>query len=186
MVAASGYPATTIAAICTEARVSPNTFYEHFAAKLDCFLAAYERFAEGLLKRIGAAIDPEAGWEGFIESSLSVYLGALEDDPEAARAFLVEGEAAGPAARALRREALGRFAALIEHRHEQIRAADPSLAQLPGPVYLGFVYGIRAMASDRIEADPNPELRSMAPAIGVWLQAAVLGAAAAESGQTPG
>lgn len=146
-------------------------------------MAAYEHFAETLLERIGAAIDPEADWEQFIESSLDVYLGALEDDPEAARAFLVEGEAAGREARKLRRHALGRFAALIRYRHEQIRLTDPSLAPLPESVYLGFVYGIRAMASDRIEAGEHPELRSMAPAIRIWLQATLLGAAAAQASE---
>lgn len=174
-----GYASSTVAAICQAAGVSPRSFYEHFESKLECFLTAYEHFAETLLERMAAALDPQAGWRQFVESTLSAYLGSLEDDPLAARAFLVEGEAAGPRARALRREALGRFASLIRIRHEQIRAVDPSLAPLPEVAYLGLVHGVRALACEEIETSEQPRLRALAPPIVIWLQAAVLGAAEA-------
>jgi AcrR family transcriptional regulator len=40
-VADKGYAKTTVADVLTRARASRETFYEHFANKQECFLAAY-------------------------------------------------------------------------------------------------------------------------------------------------
>src|SRR5215210_8448919 len=54
-VAEKGYGAATIDDIVRGAGVSKQTFYEHFADKLDCFLAAYEAASEELLERVREA-----------------------------------------------------------------------------------------------------------------------------------
>src|SRR5712691_8318680 len=103
VIAAEGYAAATIAEISRRAGVSPRTFYEHFKNKEDCLFAAYDAFVEVLLARMGADVTPDSGWHEFIRSALTGYLETLERDPVVARAFLIEMEAAGPAARRRRR-----------------------------------------------------------------------------------
>src|SRR2546422_3600835 len=90
VVSARGYAAATIAEISRRAGVSPKTFYEHFDDKLDCYLAAYDEFAAVLLARIGEALEAGATWDAFVTAALAAYLGALEREPDIARAFLVE------------------------------------------------------------------------------------------------
>src|SRR5687768_18574853 len=62
-VAERGYAAATIDDVVRRAGVSKKTFYEHFADKQDCFLAAYEAASEELLERFA---EPQAwqetGW----------------------------------------------------------------------------------------------------------------------------
>ena len=54
-VAERGYAAATIDDVVRRAGVSKKTFYEHFADKQDCFLAAYEAASEELLERVREA-----------------------------------------------------------------------------------------------------------------------------------
>jgi AcrR family transcriptional regulator len=176
VVAQRGYAAATIAEISRRAGVSPKTFYEHFADKLECYLAAYDEFARVLLERIAAELDADAPWDDFVAAALNAYLGTLEREPAVARTFLVEIDAAGPVARARRRAAYAQFAALLKTRHEQTRELDPSLGPLPDSAYLGLVHGVRALVCDALEADQNAKLLDLARDIRTWLTATIAGA----------
>src|SRR5918996_5367122 len=61
-VAEKGYAGATIEDIVRGAGVSKKTFYEHFADKLDCFLAAYEAASDELFEHVRAAQDAETDW----------------------------------------------------------------------------------------------------------------------------
>src|SRR3954470_22993998 len=45
-----GYAKTTVADVIKRARVSRETFYEHFSDKEDCFLAAYDEAVNHVLE----------------------------------------------------------------------------------------------------------------------------------------
>src|SRR5690242_1893989 len=61
-VAEQGYATTTVADIIARARLSRRTFYEHFADKEECFLAAYDTVAGQLLSAVGQAYEQAEGW----------------------------------------------------------------------------------------------------------------------------
>ena len=176
LLAEEGWAGTTITATARRAGVSPNVFYAHFADKQECLFAAYEVFASALLTRMAAEVTPETGWSDFVESTLDAYLGGLDADRLATRAFLIEMDAAGPEARRRRREAYRGFALLLRERHEQIRRADPRLGPLSERTYLGLVHGVRELVCDQLEDDPSTPLRGLAPDIVAWLTATVRGA----------
>ncbi len=56
-IAENGYAGTTIAHITRHAAVSRRTFYEHFASKDECFVAAYDTVMEELRERVAAAFE---------------------------------------------------------------------------------------------------------------------------------
>ncbi len=56
-IAENGYAGTTIGHITRHAAVSRRTFYEHFASKDECFVAAYDTVMEELRERVSAAFD---------------------------------------------------------------------------------------------------------------------------------
>lgn len=181
LLAERGYAAVTIAGLAQRAGVSRGAFYEHFADKEACLLAAYDHFAATLIGAMTATLDESTPWSSFVETTLDGYLGTLERDPTAARAFIVEIDAAGPAARRRRREAIDGFAALLVQRHAEIRERDPSLGALPERVYLGLVLGIRELVRGALEAERTPALRQLAPEIRLWVTATIEGAAAAQA-----
>jgi AcrR family transcriptional regulator len=141
VVAERGYGATTVADVIEHAGVSRKTFYEHFAGKEECFLAAYDAGAEVLMATMRAAADPVAA-----------YLDTLASEPAFARTFLIEIGAAGPRALARRREVHDAFARLIGDRPEALacvgainevvsrEVAEGRTAQLPA--LHDFVAGI--------------------------------------------
>jgi AcrR family transcriptional regulator len=185
VVAEKGYAATTIAEIARRAGVSPRTFYDHFTDKLQCLLAAYETFMEVLFARMYASLAPDSDWREFILSTVGAYLETLEENPSAARAFILEMDAAGPRARKRRRDAFATSARLMQARHEFMRSTDPSLAPIPELVYTGIVHAVRELVADALEVETTPRLTELAPDIFFWIDATVRGAGAALEASEP-
>jgi AcrR family transcriptional regulator len=98
-----GYADATVARVVEHAGVSRATFYEHFADKEACFLAAFRQGAarlEASLRRIDAERLPERR-AGELLDDLLVDIAA---DPAMARLLLVEALAGGVAVRKAREE----------------------------------------------------------------------------------
>lgn len=102
-----GYVGTTVADVIKGAGVSRETFYQQFAGKLECFLAAFDAAADLLLRQLGDLLEVEGTPLERFERAFTAYLDTLAAEPAFARVFLVEVYAAGP-------EAIGRRMALQE------------------------------------------------------------------------
>jgi AcrR family transcriptional regulator len=112
-VAERGYAATPVAEVLRRAGVSRETFYEQFANKEECFLAAYEAGVGIVLEATGVAASADREREGVLDAVLHSYLTTLASDPAIARTFMVEVYAGGEAALARRAEVQDRFAAQV-------------------------------------------------------------------------
>ncbi len=113
--ATKGYPTVTVEDITSYAGVSRRTFYDLFADKEQCFLAAYDLIAERLVAEVGAAyVVGDLAWPERVASALRSLAGLLAAEPCLARFMIVEVLAAGPAALARRDQALARFQAFFE------------------------------------------------------------------------
>jgi AcrR family transcriptional regulator len=94
----SGYASVTVADVLKRAGVSRETFYEQFANKEDCFMAAYETAVATLMEALGEAIQAvEGGLPDLIDRIIGCYLEVL-GDTKLAWTFLIEINAVGPAA----------------------------------------------------------------------------------------
>ena len=98
VVAEKGYTETTVADIISTAGVSRATFYEQFADKEDCFIAAYGTVMERMLTFVadGFAQDGSDDWVVQIRGGIGALLSYLADNPVAARVGIVEGFGAEP------------------------------------------------------------------------------------------
>jgi AcrR family transcriptional regulator len=157
-VAERGYAATTITDVVRHARVSRRTFYEHFADKEACFLAAYDAVSDGVLAGIAAAAAQADGWEERILASVQAYLQALAAEPVVARVFIVEILSAGPAALARRREVLRRFAAHIQSLVADAIAQGAPATPLGDRAALALVGGAHELVLAALETDRAAEL----------------------------
>ena len=117
-VAEKGYAAATIEDIVRGAGVSKKTFYEHFADKLDCFLAAYEAASDELFEHVRAAQDAAGDWIDRSRAGIHAYLRWLAAEPALARVFLIEIAAAGPEALACRERLRDRYAERMRELQE--------------------------------------------------------------------
>src|SRR3954447_15168274 len=95
--AEKGYANATVGDVIKRAGVSRETFYEQFAGKEACFLAAFDAGVEAMIGRMGDALADTAGDPvERADRALAAYFAALESEPDFARAFLVEVYAVGP------------------------------------------------------------------------------------------
>jgi len=147
-----GYAATTIADVVRHARVSKRTFYEHFADKEECFLAAYADATQQILAGIALAVDLDATWEDQVRAATQAYLTGLEARPEMARTFLFEIQAAGPRALKMRRKVHERFVQVIRSFVDEARRRDHSLRPIPPALAAAMVGGLNELVLLHIEA----------------------------------
>src|SRR5919112_6755032 len=153
-VAERGYAAATIDDIVRRAGVSKATFYDHFADKQDCFLAAYEAASEELLERVQEAHASHADWLGRTRAGIRAYLRWLAAEPALARVFLIEVAAAGP-------QALERREALRDRYAELLRELQDPRIGVPDEIFHAVVAAaddlvVRRLreGSDLLELEP--------------------------------
>ena len=113
-VAEKGYARTSVADVISRAGVSRETFYQQFADKEDCFLAAFELSVEVMQQTMADALlgqpaDPLARYD----RAMRAYLDLLAREGALARVFLVDVYAAGPGALKRRRDVQARFVDFI-------------------------------------------------------------------------
>ncbi|MFL5899986.1 MAG: TetR/AcrR family transcriptional regulator [Solirubrobacterales bacterium] len=95
----NGYREVTVAAIVKRAGVARNTFYESFANKEECFLAASDLAGEEAMRRVTEAlkgVPPD--WPERIRAGIGACLAFAASESALARVFVVESLSAGPAA----------------------------------------------------------------------------------------
>lgn len=114
LVAELGFSATSIERISREARVSTASFYEQFADKEECFLAALDRAVEDARARLAAAVPPAAAWPDQIREGLRALLALIAAHPNRARMCLVEAPVDGPQLRA-------RYEAMLDSAAPKLR-----------------------------------------------------------------
>jgi AcrR family transcriptional regulator len=146
-----GYAATTIADVVRRARVSKRTFYEHFPDKESAFLALYSEASDEMLGIIAGALVGDAPWRERVDAGVRAYFAELAAHPALTRTFLVEIQAAGPRALALRRDVLRRFADGLRAIAEAVRREDPGVRALPPAVAMAAVGGINELLLQAVE-----------------------------------
>jgi len=154
VVAEKGYAAATVADLTREARVSRTTFYEQFADKEACFLAAYDSATEIAIKRITKAYEGQERWPEQVGAGLAALLETLAAEPALARLGLLGVSAAGPAAQRRYRLALGRLTPLFEEG----RDFAPQGRQLPANTSRMAIGAVAGLIAEELRAGRAAEL----------------------------
>jgi AcrR family transcriptional regulator len=154
--AEKGYQATTIADIARAGRVSKTVVYAHFRDKEHCLLELYTRSTDHVLATVRGAQDEarRAGlpWRDRLRTVIGAYLTALSAGPEVAWAALVEVQAAGRPALALRRVVIDRYVDLITAFAAELAAEHPDeVRTVPREVVVAAVGGINELILARVE-----------------------------------
>jgi AcrR family transcriptional regulator len=155
-----GYAHSSVADVLKRARVSRETFYEHFTGKQDCFLAAYQRAADLLMDTVKGALGPP-GRPALqrLEPALAAYLGVLATDAAVARTFLLEIHAVGPPAAERRYAVHRRF---VELAVALVRE-DELWRALPEPEFACqmVIGGVATLVSGKVAAGEHATLPAL-------------------------
>jgi AcrR family transcriptional regulator len=175
--AEKGYRATTMSDIARIAQVSKTVVYAHFRDKEQCLLELYARATDAVLEQVRRAQDEAraAGlpWRERVRSAVAEYLQVLASGPALAWAALVEVQAAGASALALRRDVVDRYVALLGESVAELHAAHPDeVRPLSRELLLAAVGGINELMLARVErgeADRLTEDAEVASAVLIGL-----------------
>ncbi len=169
-VAEQGYAATSVADVIARAGVSRTAFYEQFADKEDCFLAAYDSGAQAIHDAMVNAAQGLHDWEEILESVLFTWLEFLQADLAFTRAYMIEFWAAGDAARERWKERRDRTGTLLKVLHERVRAQDPAVVPVSDTLIAAAVGGVnRVLISHVLSGSPEP-LTDLAPELARFIK----------------
>jgi AcrR family transcriptional regulator len=158
-----GYRKTNVQDVIERAGVSRPTFYEHFANKEACFLAAFDATAARLRDRIAAAA--RKGGDSLrdrLRFGLETLLHFASTEPDAARTLIVEARAASAEAVMRRDDLLDHFSACID---AQVRELLPDTTSYSAITAAGIVGGVEALLYSRLNKGQFEELDSLLPSM---------------------
>ena len=159
LVAERGYQKTTIELIAKTARVALVTFYEHFASKEECFLAAFDESVAAATEVFAELLDPEQPWQEQISAGLEIFLEMVVKEQARAKLCIVEAQAAGTAS-------LARYQAMLESVAPKLREGrefNPRASRLPDGLEVAIAGGIVWLVHQRLVADDVDDLMALLP-----------------------
>ncbi len=173
-VAEKGYTSTTLADIVSRAGVSRGTFYENFADKEECFLAAYIAGSRTLFEQVedaGRALDDPVDQ---LRAATREYLRVLSHEPSWCRACLIDIGAVGPGAHDRRREVNGWYIGLLRRWHEQAATVLAVGRDVPDAAFGAAVAAVNDMVATRVRLAPSETLRGLEDDI-LYIELSLLG-----------
>ena len=156
MIAAAGtkgYGSTTIGDITRRARVSRDTFYEQFANKEACFLAAYDAITRELLDQMVAAGTSQPSYVEGIREGVRAYLKFWSERPDAARVVHTRDHGRRQRGAVHSRTHAPKLRAPVQAVAERARAEQPGLPTVPDIVARAIVVAAVELTTQYIRED---------------------------------
>jgi AcrR family transcriptional regulator len=141
-----GYARMTVAQVISRARVSRKTFYDVFADREDCFLAAFEQAVTQAESLAREAYERESNWRDGVRSALAKLLIFMDAEPGLAKLVVVEALAAGDRVLERRAQALDELAGVVD----QGRFLTNATREPPEVTAEGIVGGVFAVIHTRL------------------------------------
>jgi AcrR family transcriptional regulator len=158
-VGSKGYDVTSVRTILDRTGLYRQAFYDNFADKDSCYLAALDAGVARIEAVARAAAAGEKSWRGKLRAGLGAILDFLDAEPDIGRAVIVEVHAAGP-------EALARRAAAMKEVTDFIDLARRDLKEGETPPAIaseGIVAGIHAVVHSRLSTGAGDGFRQLLP-----------------------
>jgi AcrR family transcriptional regulator len=140
VVAERGAGGATVAHVVARAGVSRRTFYELFADREECFLAAFDQAVERAAARVLPAFGGAGRWRERIRGALVALLGFFDEEPDLGALCVVHALGAGPGALERRAEVVGVLVAGVEEGRGEARRG--AVAPLSGEGVVGAVLAV--------------------------------------------
>jgi AcrR family transcriptional regulator len=151
-----GYQSLSIAQISARAGVSSATFYEQFADREACLLAAYQAVSRRTLARMESSLR-QGEWASAARPAFAELLRSVQSDPDGGRVMFVESLAGGPRVRAELRAVLDGMERNAELLLDGAPAAGVTL-DIPARALIGAVRRVVARHLRTHSEDRLPRL----------------------------
>jgi AcrR family transcriptional regulator len=148
VVSESGLETATVGRVCEQAGVSRRTFYELFADREACLLAAFDQAIERITPQVAPVYMCDGRWRERVRGALSLMLEHLDAEPDIARLCVVEAPRAGPDVLERRRNVLETLVAIVDEGRAESRAGS----EPPPLTAQGVVGGALSVIHNRLLA----------------------------------
>lgn len=148
-----GYARMTVAQVIGRARVSRKTFYDVFADREDCFLAAFEQAIAQARELALDAYAQEGDWRAGVRSALARLLAFMDEEPALARLCVVDALAAGEVVLERRARILDELVAVVD-RGRLVTATSHEPPELTAEGIVGAVFAV--LHTRLLEGDGEP------------------------------
>ena len=164
LVGQDGYAGTTVANVLARAGVSRKAFYQNFANKQECFLAAYDAIVtEGRIEVARAYDDAENPHESAGLAIATVFERAIKN-PGAVRLALVEAGVVGQAGIQRRERLMSEYEGLL--RNALGLPIGPGA--VPNPILRGIVGGLNGVLYAHVQSGRLEQLGELIPDMVRW------------------
>jgi AcrR family transcriptional regulator len=158
-VGAEGYENTSVRTVLDRTGLYRQAFYDNFADKDACYLAALELGIARLEAAVARGAASEESWRGKLRGGLGALLERLDAEPDFGRGVIVGVHSAGEKALERRAEAMKRAADFIDLARQE--AGEP---ETPPPIAPeGIVAGIHAIVHSRLSTGASDGFRGLLP-----------------------
>jgi AcrR family transcriptional regulator len=164
VVSEKGYEATRVSDLLELSGVSRKAFYEHFADKRECFLAAVESLVEAGTAIMLHGYNTPGEWEQRVQTGLEAFTQLLVAQPAAARMCFVEIYAAGEPAIELVDRTFSDFEKVLQGALEETE----DRAGTPPQIVRALIGGLRKVIHTRLHRGQEADLEGIAPALTEW------------------
>jgi AcrR family transcriptional regulator/DNA-binding MarR family transcriptional regulator len=160
-----GAPHASVAHVVSRAGVSRRTFYELFADREECFLAAFDQAVKQATVTILPAYESQTRWRERIRAGLTALLAFLDTEPGMAQLVVVEALGAGPRALEHRTQLLAVLIAAVDGGWAEVKGREPQPLTAEGVV--GAVFAVihaRIVLSSSARPDQSSARRDQSSA----------------------
>lgn len=166
LVAADGYAATSVADVISRAGVSRKTFYEHFADKQACFLAAFDEAVGDIAVAVITAVESQEHRDRRILDGYQALCDALAARPAFARIYLIRAPEAGEALHRRRAHIRAANVSNLQTMTAAGRKRHPDLPpELPEAAAQAIVGAVETLLAVHIERYGAESLSALAPTL---------------------
>ncbi len=161
VVAEHGVSNVTVAHVVARSRISRRTFYELFADRDECLLAALDDAITRASGQVVPAYQSGKGWVERVRLGLAALLSFLDAEPEVGRLLVVESLGAGPAALERRQRVLAQLIAVVDSGRGERKAAPAPPPPLTAEGVVGAVFSV--IHARIVQGEPCPLLDLLGP-----------------------
>ena len=151
LLARRGWDATTVTAICEQARLTPRYFYENFNSLDELLVAIFDEISSEVAEQVAADLSAARTIEDVIRASISAWITVTRADDRKGRVAFVEALGSDTLMRR-RLDAMRDFAELLTVHAHDLGHGPRDTSQMAGLVVAGgLVEAMIAWVEGRVE-----------------------------------
>jgi AcrR family transcriptional regulator len=165
IVGENGYASTTVSDVIAHAGVSRKAFYQHFANKQECFLAAYDKVVAEVRREIARAYESAA--KGVPERATAAIEKVFEraiKKPGTLRLVIIEAGVVGQAGIERRERLMSEYEGLLR----DMLGLPAGPGTVPNPVLRGIVGGLNGVLYAHLQTSRLRQLHQLIPDLVRW------------------